>query len=284
MLSPAESEALWLSLSVAARSVAFNLPFAILVAWLLTRTRFAGRTLFDAFVHLPLVLPPVVVGYLLLVLFGVRGPIGGWLHENFGIQLAFTSTGAALATAVMSFPLVVRAIRISLENVDRGLEDAARTLGAGPIDRFVSITLPLIAPGILAGAVTAFAAGLGEFGAVITFASNIPGETRTLPLALYTALQTPDGDALAARLAHHLAVARPRRPAGLRVAEPRVCAAGWAADAARRAPQAPRRLHARCRIQRADAGRHRALRPLGLRQVHADIADRRTADARTAGA
>ena len=201
MLSPAESEALWFSLSVAARSVAFNLPFAILVAWLLTRTRFAGRTLFDAFVHLPLVLPPVVVGYLLLVLFGVRGPIGGWLHENFGIQLAFTSTGAALATAVMSFPLVVRAIRISLENVDRGLEDAARTLGAGPLDRFVSITLPLIAPGILAGAVTAFAAGLGEFGAVITFAANIPGETRTLPLALYTALQTPDGDALAARLA-----------------------------------------------------------------------------------
>jgi molybdate transport system permease protein len=201
VLSPAESEALWLSLSVAARSVAFNLPFAILVAWLLTRARFPGRTLFDAFVHLPLVLPPVVVGYLLLVLFGVRGPLGSWLYAQFGIQLAFTSTGAALATAVMSFPLVVRSIRISLENVDRGLEDAARTLGAGAFDRFVSITLPLIAPGILAGAVTAFAAGLGEFGAVITFASNIPGETRTLPLALYTALQTPDGDSLAARLA-----------------------------------------------------------------------------------
>ena len=214
MLSPAESEALWLSLSVAARAVVINLPFAVLVAWLLTRTRFAGRTLFDAFVHLPLVLPPVVVGYLLLVLFGVRGPIGGWLHEHFGIQLAFTSNGAALATAVMSFPLVVRAIRISLENVDSRLEEAARTLGAGAFDRFTSITLPLIAPGILAGAVTAFAAGLGEFGAVtafaaglgefgavITFAANIPGETRTLPLALYTALQTPDGDALAARLA-----------------------------------------------------------------------------------
>ncbi len=201
MLSAAESDALLLSLSVAARSVAFNLPFAILVAWLLTRTRFAGRTVFDAFVHLPLVLPPVVVGYLLLLLFGVRGPIGGWLYEHFGIQLAFTSTGAALATAVMSFPLVVRSIRIALEGLDRGLEEAARTLGAGPLDRFFSITLPLIAPGILAGAVTAFAAGLGEFGAVITFASNIPGETRTLPLALYTALQTPDGDALAARLA-----------------------------------------------------------------------------------
>lgn len=201
MLSPAEQEALLLSLSVAARSVAINLPFAVLVAWLLTRTRFAGRTLFDAFVHLPLVLPPVVVGYLLLVLFGVRGPLGGWLHEHFGIRLAFTTAGAALATAVMSFPLVVRSIRIALETVDRGLEDAARTLGAGPLDRFFTVTLPLIAPGVLAGAVTAFAAGLGEFGAVITFASNIPGETRTLPLALYTALQTPDGDGMAARLA-----------------------------------------------------------------------------------
>lgn len=200
-MSDAELDALRLSLSVAARSVALNLPFAMLVAWLLTRRRFAGRTLFDAFVHLPLVLPPVVVGYLLLVMLGVRGPIGSWLYEHFGIRLAFTSSGAALATAVMSFPLVVRAIRISLENVDRGLEDAARTLGAGPFDRFFSITLPLIMPGVLAGAVTAFAAGLGEFGAVITFASNIPGETRTLPLALYTAIQSPDGDALAARLA-----------------------------------------------------------------------------------
>lgn len=201
MLSTEEWEAMRLSLSVAARSVMFNLPLSMLVAWLLTRTRFAGRTIFDAFVHLPLVLPPVVVGYLLLVLFGVRGPLGGWLYDAFGIRLAFTTTGAAMATAVMSFPLVVRAIRISLEGVDRGLEEAARTLGAGPLDRFTTITLPLIAPGILAGAVTAFAAGLGEFGAVITFASNIPGETRTLPLALYTALQTPDGDALAARLA-----------------------------------------------------------------------------------
>jgi molybdate transport system permease protein len=201
MLSAAEIDALTLSLSIAARSVLFNLPFAVAVAWLLTRTRFAGRTVFDAFVHLPLVLPPVVVGYLLLVLFGIRGPVGGWLYQTFGIQLAFTGTGAALATAVMSFPLVVRSIRISLEALDGGLEDAARTLGAGPLDRFFSITLPLITPGILAGAVTAFAAGLGEFGAVITFASNIPGETRTLPLALYTALQTPDGDSLAARLA-----------------------------------------------------------------------------------
>ena len=201
MLSPAETEALFLSLSVAARSVLFNLPIAILVAWLLARARFAGRTVFDAFVHLPLVLPPVVVGYLLLVLFGIRGPIGGWLYQNFGIQLAFTSTGAALATAVMSFPLMVRAIRLALEAVDRGLEDAARTLGANGVDRFFSITFPLILPGVLAGAVVAFAASLGEFGAVITFASNIPGETQTLPLAIYQAIQTPDGDAMAARLA-----------------------------------------------------------------------------------
>jgi molybdate transport system permease protein len=188
-------------LSVALRSVVFSLPLAIAVAWLLTRRRFPGRTLLDAVVHLPLVLPPVVVGYLLLVLFGARGPLGRWLAESFGIELVFTRAGAALATAVMSFPLMVRAIRISLEHVDRGLEDAARTLGAGPLDRFLTITLPLTLPGILAGAVTAFSAGLGEFGAVITFVSNIPGETRTLPLALYTALQMPGGDAIAARLA-----------------------------------------------------------------------------------
>jgi molybdate transport system permease protein len=200
-LSDAEWEALRLSLAVALRSVLFSLPFAILVAWLLTRRRFVGRTVFDAFVHLPLVLPPVVVGYMLLVLFGTRGPLGGWLDRELHIQLVFTRAGAALATAVMSFPMMVRAIRISLEAVDRGLEDAARTLGAGPVDRFLTITLPLMFPGILAGAVTSFAAGLGEFGAVITFVSNIPGETRTLPLALYTALQTPNGDAAAARLA-----------------------------------------------------------------------------------
>jgi molybdate transport system permease protein len=200
-LSSAESEALRLSLSVAARSVALSLPPAILLAWLLTRRRFVGRTLLDAFVHLPLVLPPVVVGYLLLLLFGTRGPIGSWLERVFGVELIFTRNGAALATAVMSFPLMVRAMRISLENVDRGLEEAARTLGAGAVDRFATITLPLMLPGILAGAITAFSAALGEFGAVITFVSNIPGETRTLPLALYTALQTPGGDTAAARLA-----------------------------------------------------------------------------------
>jgi molybdate transport system permease protein len=200
-LSAAELEALRLSLEVAGRSVVMSLPLAVLAAWILTRARFPGRMLLDAFVHLPLVLPPVAVGYALLLLFGARGPLGGWLRSHFGIQLAFTTAGAALATAVMTFPLMVRAIRLSLENVERGLEEAARTLGAGPLDRFVSVTLPLILPGILAGAVTAFAAGLGEFGAVITFASNIPGVTRTLPLALYTAMQTPGGDELALRLA-----------------------------------------------------------------------------------
>jgi molybdate transport system permease protein len=200
-LSPSEAEALHLSLSVAARSVIVSLPLAVLVAWVLTRRRFLGHTLLDAFVHLPLVLPPVVVGYILLLLFGTRGPIGSWLERVFGIELIFTRNGAALATAVMSFPLMVRAMRISLENVDRGLEQAARTLGAGAIDRFATITLPLMLPGVLAGAITAFSAALGEFGAVITFVSNIPGETRTLPLALYTALQTPGGDVAAARLA-----------------------------------------------------------------------------------
>jgi molybdate transport system permease protein len=197
----AELEALRLSLEVAVRSVGFSLPIAVLAAWVLTRARFPGRVLLDAFVHLPLVLPPVAVGYVLLLLFGTHGPIGAWLRAHFGIQLAFTMAGAALATAVMTFPLMVRAIRLSLENVDRGLEDAARTLGAKPLDRFLSVTLPLMLPGILAGAVTAFAAGLGEFGAVIVFASNVPGVTRTLPLALYTALQSPTGDPLALRLA-----------------------------------------------------------------------------------
>jgi molybdate transport system permease protein len=201
MLTAAEVDAVRLSLSIALRSVLFSLPLAIVVAWLLTRRKLRGRLLLDAFVHLPLVLPPVVVGYLLLLIFGMRGPIGGWLYATFGVQLVFSSGGAALATAVMTFPLMVRAIRISAEGIDAGLEDAARTLGAGAWDRFFTISLPLMLPGILAGAVTAFAAGLGEFGAVITFVSNIPGETRTLPLALYTALQTPGGDALAARLA-----------------------------------------------------------------------------------
>lgn len=201
MLSEAEVAAIWLSLGVATRSVLFSLPLAVGAAWLLARGRFWGKSLFDGFVHLPLVLPPVVVGYLLLLAFGIRGPIGSVLYEQFGLRLAFTTAGASLATAVMSFPLMVRAIRLSLEAIDPRLEDAARTLGASAGDRFLSITLPLMLPGIIAGAIVAFAASLGEFGAVITFASNIPGETQTLPLAIYSAIQSPGGEEIAARLA-----------------------------------------------------------------------------------
>ena len=275
-LSPGESEALFLSLSVAARSVVLSLPFAIVLAWVLTRRQFLGHTLLDALVHLPLVLPPVVVGYVLLLLFGTRGPIGSWLQRGFGIELIFTRNGAALATAVMSFPLMVRAMRISLENIDRGLEEAARTLGAGAFDRFATITLPLMLPGVLAGAITAFSAALGEFGAVITFVSNIPGETRTLPLALYTALQTPGGDEPrpawpSSRWSWGSAACC--CPSGSRAA----CAACWAADASRRRQEAPRRLHARCAIRTADPGSRRAVRPLGLRQEHARQYHRRAA-------
>ncbi|MBC7799234.1 MAG: molybdate ABC transporter permease subunit [Gemmatimonadaceae bacterium] len=199
-MSPDEWQAVRLSLSVAGRSVAFGLPLAVIAAFVLTRGRFVGRPILDALVYLPLVLPPVVVGWALLLLFGVRGPVGSLLQDWFGVRLVFSSAGASLATAVMAFPLMVRAIRLSLEGVDPGLEDAARTLGAGPLDRFVTVTLPLMAPGVLAGAVLAFAAGLGEFGAVITFASNIPGETQTLPLAIYAATQVPGGEATAAKL------------------------------------------------------------------------------------
>jgi len=196
----AELAAIGLSLRIALTAVAAALPPALLVAWLLARRDFPGKALLDAAVHLPLVLPPVVVGYALLLL-GVRGPLGAWLEAEFGIRLVFTAAGATLATAVMVFPLLVRAIRISVEALDPGLDEAARTLGAGALDRFLTISLPLIAPGILAGAVIAFAASLGEFGAVITFASNVPGETQTLPLAIYAATQSPGGDATAAKLA-----------------------------------------------------------------------------------
>lgn len=200
-LSPEEWAAVRLSLEVASRSVLVSLAPAVAIAWVLARGRFAGRMLLDALVHLPLVVPPVVVGWGLLMAFGVRGPLGAPLEAWFGLRLVFTTEGAALATAVMSFPLVVRAVRLGLEGVDPGLEAAARTLGAGRLDRLLTVTLPLASPGILAGAVTAFAAGLGEFGAVITFASNIPGETQTLPLAIYAATQTPGGEGTAARLA-----------------------------------------------------------------------------------
>ena len=199
-LTPLETEALSLSLRVALWSVATSLPVGLLVAWLLARRDFIGKTALNALVHLPLVLPPVVVGYLLLVLLGREGPLGRLLFSLFGITLPFTWQGAALAAAVMAFPLMVRAMRLSLEAVDRRLEAAARTLGARPIMVFATITLPLMAPGIVVGAVLAFARGLGEFGATITFAANIPGETRTLPIALYTLIQSPGGEAAALRL------------------------------------------------------------------------------------
>jgi molybdate transport system permease protein len=201
MLTPEEWQAVWLSMAVASRAVALSLPPAIAVAWLLARGRFPGRMLLDALVHLPLVVPPVVVGWALLMLFGLRGPVGATLEAWFGWRLVFTTSGAALATAVMGFPLIVRAVRLGFEGVDRGLEQAAASLGAAPLDRFLSVSLPLAMPGILAGAVTGFAAGLGEFGAVITFAGNIPGATQTLPLAIYSATQTPGGEPVAGRLA-----------------------------------------------------------------------------------
>ena len=199
--TPLEVEALGLSLRVALVSVICSLPFGLAAAWLLARREFPGKSLVDGVIHLPLVVPPVVVGYALLVLLGRRGPVGGFLYDAFGVSIAFTWKGAAVAAAVMAFPLMVRAMRLSLEAVDRKLEAAARTLGAGRARVFATITLPLMAPGILAGVVLAFARALGEFGATITFVSNIPGETRTLPIALYTLTQTPDGEAAAARLA-----------------------------------------------------------------------------------
>jgi len=185
---------------VAARAVGFGLPLAVLTAWVLTRYRFPGRPLLSALVHLPLVLPPVVTGWLLLILFGIRGPLGSLLYDWFGIRLVFTTAGAALACAVMTFPVMIRTIRLSLEAVDPGLEQAARTLGAGRLDRLFNVTLPLASPGILVGGIVAYATCLGEFGAVITFAANIPGQTQTLPLAIYTALQAPGGEATAAKL------------------------------------------------------------------------------------
>ncbi len=199
-LSPVEVEALKLSLWVSFWAVAGSLPLGVLVAWLLARLDFPGKSLLDGLIHLPLVLPPVVIGYLLLVGFGRRGVLGFWLHDLAGITLAFNWKGAAVAAAVMAFPLMVRAVRLSIEGVDRGVEAAARTLGAGPVRVFFTITLPLVTPGILTGLILAFARSLGEFGATITFVSNIKGETQTLPLALYTLTQMPGGDVGAMRL------------------------------------------------------------------------------------
>lgn len=201
MLTAEELQILSTSLGVAGRAVLFSLPVAIAFAWALSRRKFAGKAVLDTIAHLPLVLPPVLVGYLLLLGLGAQSPIGAWLKASFGVQLAFTREGAAVATAVMAFPLMVRAIRLSFEATEPGLFEAAAVLRAGPWDRFWSMTLPLAWPGVLAGAVTAFAAGLGEFGAVITFASNVEGETQTLPLAINAALNSPGRDNEAFRLA-----------------------------------------------------------------------------------
>jgi molybdate transport system permease protein len=199
-LTPTEWEAIALSLRVAVVAMVASLPLGIVIALILARGRFPGRTLLDGIVHLPLVMPPVVTGYLLLLLFGRRGPIGAWLESTFGIVLAFRWTGAALACAIMGFPLMVRAIRLSIEAIDRRLEAAASTLGANRMGVFVKVTLPLMLPGILAGMVLSFARALGEFGATITFVGNIPGVTQTIPTAIYTYTQVPGGEIGALRL------------------------------------------------------------------------------------
>ncbi|MCZ8377169.1 MAG: molybdate ABC transporter permease subunit [Beijerinckiaceae bacterium] len=199
-LSPEEWTAIRLSLRIAGLATLASLPLAILVAHWLARSRFRGKVLVDGLVHLPLVLPPVVTGYVLLVLFGRRGPVGAWLEQTFGLVLSFRWTGAALACAVMGFPLMVRAIRLAIEAIDPRLEQAAGTLGASPAWVFATVTLPLALPGIIAGAVLCFAKALGEFGATITFVSNIPGETQTIPAAIYAYTQIPGGDAGAFRL------------------------------------------------------------------------------------
>ena len=200
-LTPLETSALLLSLRVGVVSVVASLPFALFCAWLLARTEFPGKALLDGVVHLPMVLPPVAVGFGLLILFGRTGPIGAWLYNVFGFTFAFNWKGAALASGLMAFPLMVRAMRLSLEAIDRKLESAARSLGAGRCRVALTITLPLMAPGILTGAILGFARSLGEFGATITFVSNIPGETRTLPLALYELTQIPGSNLPAYRLA-----------------------------------------------------------------------------------
>lgn len=199
-LSPSEWIAVELSLRIAIVATAVALPFGIAIGWVLARKEFWGKTLVDGIVYLPLVLPPVVTGYLLLISFGRRGPIGAFLADYFGIVFSFRWTGAALSCGVMGFPLMVRPIRLALEAIDHRLEEAGATLGASPVLVFLTITLPLALPGIIAGAVLCFARALGEFGATITFVSNIPGETQTISAAIYSLLQVPNGDAAAGRL------------------------------------------------------------------------------------
>jgi molybdate transport system permease protein len=199
-LTPQEWQAVALSLKVSVWATALSLPFGVLVAFVLARCDFWGKQLLNGLVHLPLILPPVVTGYILLLGFGRRGPIGGFLDDCCGVVLAFRWTGAALAAAIMSFPLMVRAIRLAIEAVDPKLEQVAGTLGASRLWVFVTVTLPLILPGIIAGAILAFAKAMGEFGATITFVSNIPGQTQTLPSAIYSFLQVPGGENAALRL------------------------------------------------------------------------------------
>lgn len=200
MLQPEQAEVLALSLRVAFVATTASLPLALFVAWFLARSRFPGKMLVDALVHLPLVLPPVVTGYLLLITMGRNAPVGAWLADTFGLVFAFNWLGAALAGAIMGFPLMVRPIRLSMEAIDHRVEDAAATLGASPVWVWMTVTLPLMLPGVIAGLVLSFARALGEFGATITFVSNIPGETRTLPIAIYTFIQVPDGESQAAQL------------------------------------------------------------------------------------
>jgi molybdate transport system permease protein len=199
-LTPDEWTAVALSLRIATVATLVALPFGVALAWLLARKSFWGKALLDGVVHLPLVLPPVVTGYLLLISFGRKGPVGAFLADHFGIVFSFRWTGAALACGVMAFPLLVRAIRLSFEAIDRRLEDAASTLGADRVRVFLTVTLPLALPGVIAGMVLCFAKALGEFGATITFVSNIPGETQTISAAIYTFTQIPGGDASALRL------------------------------------------------------------------------------------
>ena len=200
MLSAEEWTILALSLKVGGVAMAAVLPIAFALAWVLARARFPGKLLLDAVVHLPLVVPPVVTGWVLLLAFGPNGPLGALLERWFGVTVLFRWTGAAIAAGIMALPLMVRAMRLSIEAVDRRLESAARTLGAGPARVFWTLTLPLSLPGVLAGAVLGFARSIGEFGATITFVSNVPGQTQTLPLAIYSALQQPGAEAMVWRL------------------------------------------------------------------------------------
>ncbi|WP_114764729.1 molybdate ABC transporter permease subunit [Vibrio rhodolitus] len=200
LLTEYESQALLLSIKVSLYAIVWLIPIGIFLAWLLAKKQFVGKSVVDSIIHLPLVLPPVVIGYLLLVLMGRQGVIGQWVYQTFGVSFAFNWKGAVLASIVVALPLMVRAVRLSFESVDNKLEQAASTLGASPLKVFFTITLPLTLPGIITGSMLAFARSLGEFGATISFVSNIPGETQTIPLAMYTFIETPGSELEAMRL------------------------------------------------------------------------------------